>query len=642
MASDPAMTLGASRKRKRPPSDVLVVPGVDDLRLSGFGGPHSRLSYGAVDEGANYPFQDFASIYAKMRAPDTGLKVMDRRWRLLTYPKCFVGSEAVAWMVETLKVNTDEALEMGQKLIEAGIMHHVTHSEPFADAYYFYRFQEDTDTNVLNMKRVWDASRPPRNALEIAEELLTKLACLCEEYRNCNLTPKDSSGDTGRGICTPTQSPNLGASARRSSSSECITSSPDGVNYERLSKSEKFREYCLAAAELQNVHLGGLSHEKRLVLFVNLYNVLCLHAHVLHGAPTNMWRRWVFFRMLAYRVAGLDMTLDDIEHGILRGNKRPPMFKFMQQLRASDHKCQHVLTQRDGRIHFVISAGTRSDPPVRIMDANSCEEQLHEATEEFLEKSVKVDISKRIVTLPRIFLWYADDFCTPEKKLFKWVASYLNDERAAQLQALSSEDAEVPTIVYENFDWGTSDAQFNAAVVRRKRRRLERQRSAGSNVMSPNILGFNTSTSLLMSPSFGAGNVGSQPVSPAMNGTGLGNSSPLLLGFGRGGNPAGRSGGNAGTIPCSPKGATYKLEGSMPIDSYNAGDYPERQRDGEGEARALSRPLSALDVDSHARGASTINSEMQQREASEDGSVTQLTHSVVSTRFESSPDEDRG
>ena len=34
MAMDPAMTVGAFRKRKRPPSDVLVVPGADDGNIA--------------------------------------------------------------------------------------------------------------------------------------------------------------------------------------------------------------------------------------------------------------------------------------------------------------------------------------------------------------------------------------------------------------------------------------------------------------------------------------------------------------------------------------------------------------------------------------------------------------------------------
>lgn len=62
----------------------------------------------------------------------------------------------------------------------------------------------------------------------------------------------------------------------------------------------------------------------------------------------------------------------------------------MQQLRPSDPKCQFILTVRESRIHFVISAGTPSDPPIRIVDMENLEDELHDATEEFLNKTVKV------------------------------------------------------------------------------------------------------------------------------------------------------------------------------------------------------------------------------------------------------------
>ena len=153
------------------------------------------------------------------------------------------------------------------------------------------------------------------------------------------------------------------------------------------------------------------------------------------------------------------------------------MIKVFQQLRPPDPKCQHVLSQRDARIHFVISAGTRSDPPIRILDGENVQEELHHATFEFLSYTVKVDMDKRCVTLPRIFYWYAEDFPTPEKSLLLWVAKYLPVETAHQLVALVESSEAIPSVSYENFDWSNAEARFNAAVVRRKRRKLERERS---------------------------------------------------------------------------------------------------------------------------------------------------------------------
>lgn len=526
MSSTVGAGTGRILKRKRRSSEQ-VVPGSSTPSAEKRHNLHfnpGRLS--AVNEthrtfsDPNYPIPDFDDVYAKMRHPVTGISISDRRYRLLSYQKCFVGKEAVDWMSSNLQVTRDVAVKYGEKLMSAGILSHVTQSEPFSDAHFFFRFQEDDESCVLNMKRVWDSKLETRPAVVVSQQLLTQLACLCEEYRERFVASKNaenqqrriSSGSDPGGTdanssssalapsSTPVQgiasgmlqSPLLsgvlnslagGTSPNIGSMQKSTTDSGDCIDFSLLAKSEAFRQYMLAAAELQRVQLVGLTHDELLAFFVNLYNIVCLHAYVVHGPPSNFWRRWIFFRSLSYRVAGLDMTLDDIEHGILRGNKRHPTLVLMQQLRPQDPKCQFVLTSRDGRIHFVISAGTRSDPPVRILNGENLQEELHEATVEFLACAVKVDTEAKKVTLPRIFLWYADDFPSPENKLLRWVAKYLPVDRSDALLGLL-ENQNTPTISYESFDWSNAEARFEAAAIRRKRRKLVRESGTGTAISS--------------------------------------------------------------------------------------------------------------------------------------------------------------
>ena len=50
--------------------------------------------------------------------PETGLKVLERKNGLKTYKKCFVGAEAVDWMVNHLQLDSRElAVEIGNILI---------------------------------------------------------------------------------------------------------------------------------------------------------------------------------------------------------------------------------------------------------------------------------------------------------------------------------------------------------------------------------------------------------------------------------------------------------------------------------------------------------------------------------------------
>ena len=77
-----------------------------------------------------------------MRRPG-GLDIRNRRFGLRNYPNCFVGNEAVTWLVQTQKATHDEAVRIGQLLVERSIIHHVTDEHSFKDEYLFYRFYED-------------------------------------------------------------------------------------------------------------------------------------------------------------------------------------------------------------------------------------------------------------------------------------------------------------------------------------------------------------------------------------------------------------------------------------------------------------------------------------------------------------------
>jgi Domain found in Dishevelled, Egl-10, and Pleckstrin (DEP) len=72
-----------------------------------------------------------------------GIKIQDRRYRLTVYPRCMVGSEATTWLVRRFFLSEADAVKLGQRLIDAKLLHHVTDSHPFEDGFFFYRFYWD-------------------------------------------------------------------------------------------------------------------------------------------------------------------------------------------------------------------------------------------------------------------------------------------------------------------------------------------------------------------------------------------------------------------------------------------------------------------------------------------------------------------
>ena len=77
-----------------------------------------------------------------MRGPN-GVEICDRRYRLNIYPNCFVGAEAVDWLMEHRNYSKAEAIAVGQLMMEQNMIHHVVDDQPFRDGYFFYRFYAD-------------------------------------------------------------------------------------------------------------------------------------------------------------------------------------------------------------------------------------------------------------------------------------------------------------------------------------------------------------------------------------------------------------------------------------------------------------------------------------------------------------------
>ena len=68
------------------------------------------------------------------------LAIKDRRYRLKTYPQCFIGTELVAWLTQNKGVLTEEAIALGQSLLRHNLIEHVCQEHEFANESLFYHF----------------------------------------------------------------------------------------------------------------------------------------------------------------------------------------------------------------------------------------------------------------------------------------------------------------------------------------------------------------------------------------------------------------------------------------------------------------------------------------------------------------------
>ena len=75
-----------------------------------------RIDKQKLDEQMKQIAKDFYDI----------VKVKDRKFRLTTYKRCFTGKGAVDALIENnIATDRKNAVEIGQKMLDAGVFHHV-------------------------------------------------------------------------------------------------------------------------------------------------------------------------------------------------------------------------------------------------------------------------------------------------------------------------------------------------------------------------------------------------------------------------------------------------------------------------------------------------------------------------------------
>ncbi|XP_063065168.1 phosphatidylinositol 3,4,5-trisphosphate-dependent Rac exchanger 1 protein isoform X2 [Engraulis encrasicolus] len=74
--------------------------------------------------------------------------IKDRRRKLTNVPKCFLGNEFVSWLLEVGEISkAEEGINLGQALLENGIIHHVSDKHQFRNEQnMLYRFRYDDGT----------------------------------------------------------------------------------------------------------------------------------------------------------------------------------------------------------------------------------------------------------------------------------------------------------------------------------------------------------------------------------------------------------------------------------------------------------------------------------------------------------------
>ena len=207
--------------------------------------------------------------------------------------------------------------------------------------------------------------------------------------------------------------------------------SPEFVEFERL------------AWELQSVDAGALEPGARKAFFINTYNAL-----VIHSLTLNPKRIKGFYSKMAYRIGGDALSLDDIEHGVLRGNTPHPGSGRIS-FKAGDPRLRLVLPL-DPRIHVALNCGAMSCPGIMAYSTR-VDDDLDGAARSFVASDCEVLEAKRAVSLSKIFKWYGADF-GGAAGLLQWLLKYLEPAPKEQLSRMLDAGVKVK-LAFTKYSW---------------------------------------------------------------------------------------------------------------------------------------------------------------------------------------------
>ena len=215
----------------------------------------------------------------------------------------------------------------------------------------------------------------------------------------------------------------------------------------RTRRGEETDEVREQLATLDEQLLASLdTDDAKLAFWINLYNAATQDA--LDRNP-DQYDKWRFFSRPLLTVAGEELSLDNIEQGILRRSYSKYTLGYLRWPFRDSFADRHAVAERDPRIHFALNCGAESCPPIAAYTAGEIDSQLDLATRGYLDSHVEYDPQAGRVAVPRVMLWYRGDFGR-RRDIVDFLLEY------EQLPPGAS-----PRLSYRDWDWSLDPKAFS-------------------------------------------------------------------------------------------------------------------------------------------------------------------------------------
>ena len=193
------------------------------------------------------------------------------------------------------------------------------------------------------------------------------------------------------------------------------------VNYKAWKQKPKGLKTYLKTLE-ENPPQAYWSKNDSLAYFINAYNAVTVDLILTHYPLKSIRRLGMPWRRKLFLLGDEKVSLNHLEHKILR-------------------------KMGDPRIHFAINCASASCPKLEntAFESSNIQERLEQATKNFLNDPHKNKLSKKQLSLSKIFLWFGDDFGNKKE-----IIAFINRYSPTHLPSSTK-------IKYLDYDWALNE-----------------------------------------------------------------------------------------------------------------------------------------------------------------------------------------
>ncbi len=195
---------------------------------------------------------------------------------------------------------------------------------------------------------------------------------------------------------------------------------------------------------LADARLDTLSRDELMALLINAYNAYTIRSILDHPGIDSIREIDGVWDTRTHRVGGFDLTLDNIEHNLLR-----PFFK-------------------DPRIHMAVNCASRSCAPLPpwAFEGSRLEQQLDQWTRAFFDNAKYSRLEGDTYRLSKLLEWYGDDFLKADAEpRADSLIEFAIDHTAGELHQELSARREELRIEFLDYDWALNRAATSGAEV---------------------------------------------------------------------------------------------------------------------------------------------------------------------------------